>query len=87
MHARPPSRRRLRQDPRERRRELRRVAQREYRRRLDAGRITVTVEIDGGVIEMLIANHWLHEDESGDRRKIALALSAMVAEAAKRRSF
>jgi hypothetical protein len=65
-------------------RERRRLAQRRYRQRLDAGRMTVAVEIDGDVIEMLINSHWLDAGECHDRRKIGMALAAMVAEAAKR---
>lgn len=75
-----PARRRTRPD----RRERRRLAQREYRRRIDAGRMTISVEVSCEVIEMLVANHWLADGECDDRRKIALALGAMVAEAAKR---
>jgi hypothetical protein len=81
MLSRPPnSRRRQRHEKRERRR----LAQIQYRRRIDAGRITVTVEIDGDVIEMLVASRWLIDGECHDRKKIGMALSAMVAEAAKR---
>jgi hypothetical protein len=79
MLRRAPSRRRQRNEKRERRR----LAQREYRRRLDEGRMSVMIEIDGDVVEMLIASHWL-DDGCDDRKKIAKALSAMVAEAAKR---
>ncbi|MBR0746194.1 hypothetical protein JQ582_19875 [Bradyrhizobium japonicum] len=64
-----------------RKREQRRLAQRDYRRRLDAGHITVVVEIDSAVIEMLVTNRWLLNDERDDRRKIGAALSAFVAEA------
>ena len=80
MHDRAPVRRR----PRNEKRERRRLAQREYRRRLDAGRMTVSVEIDGDVITMLISSHWLLDGECTDRKKIARAIGAMLAEAAKR---
>ncbi|MGY4602633.1 hypothetical protein ACVW16_001045 [Bradyrhizobium sp. USDA 4474] len=79
MLHRPPAAARPRIDKRERRR----LAQREYRRRLDAGRMAVSVEISADVIEMLIASRWLLDSESSDRSKIGLALGAMVAEAAK----
>jgi hypothetical protein len=76
----PPSRRRKRNETRERRR----LAQREYRRRFDAGRFAVVVEIGGDEIELLVANHWLPEGECTDRKKIGAAISAMLKEAAKR---
>ncbi|MET4034942.1 MULTISPECIES: hypothetical protein [unclassified Bradyrhizobium] len=86
MLHRPPARRRTRADQRERRR----LAQQRYRQRFDAGLITVAVEIDGtdgDVVEMLVASHWLEpvkQGETHDRAEIGKALSAMVAEAAKR---
>jgi hypothetical protein len=95
MLRRPPSRRRSKTkskpvlvsaaDARRRKlkRERRRLAQREYRRRFDAGRMSVSVEIDGAVVDMLIASNWLLDGESADRKKIGIALSAMIAEAAK----
>ncbi|MCA1533715.1 hypothetical protein I6F21_14205 [Bradyrhizobium sp. NBAIM03] len=67
-----------------RKREQRRLAQRDYRRRFDDGLIVVPVEIDGldgDVVEMLVRNRWLLDDERCDRRKIGAALSAFVAEA------
>jgi hypothetical protein len=78
MHDRPPA-----ADRKRAKRERRRLAQREYRRRFDAGKFTVAVEIDGNVVEMLRSTGWL-DGECHDRKKIAKALSAMVAEAAKR---
>jgi hypothetical protein len=48
-----------------------------------AGRMSVSVEIDGAVVDMLIASNWLLDGESADRKKIGIALSAMIAEAAK----
>jgi hypothetical protein len=81
MLTRPPA---VRKRKRETTRERRRLAQREYRRRLDAGRITVAVEIDAAVVEMLVASRWLPDGDSADRKQIGKALSAMVAEAAKR---
>jgi hypothetical protein len=86
MHDRPPAR-----DRKRALRERRRLAQREYRRRFDDGRFTVTVEIGGAVVEMLIASRWLdHGDinvddlSTNDRKKIAKAIGAMLSEAAKR---
>jgi hypothetical protein len=80
MLHRPPARRRPRQDQRERRR----LAQREYRRRFDAGKWIEPVEIDADVIEMLIATGWLKQTEREDHKRIGVAISAMMAEAAKR---
>jgi len=68
-------------DAADRKREQRRLAQRDYRRRLDAGHITVVVEIDSAAIEMLVTNRWLLDEERGDRRKIGAALGAFVEEA------
>lgn len=68
-------------------RERRRLAQIEYRRRFDAGLIVVGVEIDGDdgdVVEMLLATDWLKAVERKDRKKIGAAISAMLADAAKR---
>jgi hypothetical protein len=80
MHDRPPARHRKRETKRERRR----LAQRAYRRRFDDGRFTVVVEVDAGVVEMLVASHWLAECECSDRRKIGMAITGILAEAAKR---
>ena len=54
------------------------------RRRFVAGEFTVVVEIGDDVTEMLIATRWLKGGESDDRKKIARAIAAMLAEAAKR---
>ncbi|UGX93378.1 hypothetical protein G6321_00048585 [Bradyrhizobium barranii subsp. barranii] len=80
LHRPPPSRRRTRADQRERRR----LAQREYRRRFDEGKWIEPVEIDDDVVELLAATGWLKQAEREDHKKIAKALSAMVADAAKR---
>lgn len=83
LHRPPVRRRRQRNDTRTRRR----LAQREYRRRFDAGLITVAVEIDGldgDVVAMLTATGWLKQAERDDRKKIATAIGKMIAEAAKR---
>jgi hypothetical protein len=71
-------------DRRRAQRQRRRLAQREYRRRLDAGRFKVSPEIDGDVVELLIVSKWLPASDRDDRKKIAKALSAMLSEAAKR---
>jgi hypothetical protein len=86
--------------PRAATRARRRLAQREYRRRFDSGRMVVAVEVGGAVVEMLVATGWLIEGSnpdakkndirvrqygtSDDRKKIAKAIAAMLAEAAKR---
>ena len=79
MLTRPPARRRQRVNTRERRR----LAQREYRRRFDDGLIVVAVEIGPAVVEMLVVSRWLDDGET-DRKKIAQALGAMLADAARR---
>ncbi len=80
MHARPPAA----DETKRAKRERRKLAQQRYRQRFDAGRFTITVEIDGAVVEMLIASRWL-DAECIDRKKIALALSAMLSDAAAKR--
>jgi hypothetical protein len=64
-------------------REQRRLAQQRYRRRYDAGKFTVVIEIDAGIVQMLVSTGWLIEGET-DRKKIAKTLAAMLSEAAKR---
>jgi hypothetical protein len=78
-------------------RERRRIAQRNYRRRYDAGKFTVAVEVDLRVVDMLRATVWLkigdigdsagkkiEELTSADRKTIGAVLAAMLADAAKR---
>ena len=75
------------------RKERRRRAQRDYRRRYDAGCMVVPVEVDGAMIAMLIATGWLIKDESEDhkkrtdaepdRAKIGQAITALLADTAK----
>jgi hypothetical protein len=87
MLQRPPARRRQRNDKRERRR----LAERDYRRRFKAGKFTVAVEIDDRVVDMMLAPVWLKSGEisdklttADDRKKIGAAIASMLAEAAKR---
>jgi hypothetical protein len=56
--------------------------QRRYRRRLRDGTMPVTVDIDASVVSMLVETGWLGESDSGERTKIAEALSAMLLDAA-----
>ena len=56
----------------------------QYRRRCDDGRFKVWVEIGADEIELLVGSHWLPEGESHDRKKIAQAIAALLADAAKR---
>jgi hypothetical protein len=70
-------------DHTDRKRQRRRQAQRDYRRRLVAGRIMVSVMVDADVVELLISARWLLADESGDRRKIGQAVGSMLAASAK----
>lgn len=45
--------------------------------------MTVRVEIDSGVLDLLIRMHWLAECDAGDRAKIADAVGRMLAASAK----
>ena len=57
--------------------------QREYRQRQRSGTIVVPVEIDADTVGFLIRTKWLVEADAADRRKIGLALAAMLRDAAK----
>ena len=59
--------------------------QREYRARQANGSIVVGVELDGEVVNRLIAWGWLQSDEADDKRKIGAALARMLADAARHR--
>ena len=81
MHDRsPPAADRKRLDQRQRRR----LAQQAYRRRVDDGKWIEPVEIDADIVEMLTATGWLKQIERDEHKKIQTAISAMLAEAAKR---
>jgi hypothetical protein len=58
--------------------------QRAYRARLRSGRIQVGVEVDGEVVNMLVASRWLREADACDRRAIGAAIARMLGEAAQR---
>jgi hypothetical protein len=75
--SRPAARARRRQDGQRAERDRR------YRRRQRDGVMTVTVEVDGEIINLLVRLHWLVEAETGDRSKIGAALAAMAREAAR----
>ena len=46
--------------------------------------ITVLVEVDADVLDLLITTRWLAEPEAGDRGAIGRAIAAMITDAAKR---
>ena len=43
-----------------------------------AGRMMVLIEVDGAMIDFMIATRWLREDEAGDKRAIGEAITEMV---------
>jgi hypothetical protein len=62
----------------------RRLRQRRYRRRQHDGKVAVTIEVDGEMIELLTRTRWLTEAEADDRAAIGRALAAMLTDAARR---
>ena len=65
------------------RRERARNRDRAYRKRQAAGVMTCTVEVDGEVLNFLIATRWLGEGEVGDKAKVGKAISRMLKDAAR----
>jgi hypothetical protein len=55
---------------------------RRYRERLRAGAVMVPIAVTPEILGLLIDTGWLSESESEDRRQIAAALGAMLADAA-----
>lgn len=55
--------------------------QRRYRERQRRHEIVAPVVVDAGIIDLLVKTHWLHEN-SGDRYKIAEAITRMLKDAA-----
>ncbi len=62
-----------------------RERKRRYRQRQAAGRMAVTVEIDGAVLDLLIACEWIGEREAADRRQVGEAVGRLLAASAARR--
>jgi hypothetical protein len=54
-----------------------------YRRRLRDGCMVVPIEIDGELIDWLIAVRWLEPAKADDRREIGAAIRRMLADAAR----
>ena len=65
----------------ERRREQQRRWQRTYRARTRFERMTVTVEIDRRIVDLLVRNGWLPARDVDSRSEIASAIGRMLAEA------
>jgi hypothetical protein len=55
-----------------------------FRRRQKAGVAVALVEFDGAVIDFLVKTHWLADAEASDRSIVARAITAMLADAARR---
>jgi hypothetical protein len=55
---------------------------RRYRERLRAGAVMVPIAVSPEILGLLIDTGWLSESESEDRRQIAAALGALLADAA-----
>jgi 5-methylcytosine-specific restriction endonuclease McrA len=70
-------------DPRSRRA----AWQRAYRRRQAARRAVVSVEIDGGLVELLIALRWIDETQADDRKAIGDAIDRLLSDTAREMGF
>ena len=57
---------------------------RRYRQRQRDGVMTVMIEIDGAVVDMLARLRWLERRDVHERAEIARAIAAMIADAARR---
>jgi hypothetical protein len=57
--------------------------QRNWRARQRRGAAIYSVEADFAVLHLLIDLGWLREDESADRREVAVAIGALLADAAR----
>ena len=57
---------------------------RRYRQRQRDGVMTVIIEIDGAVVDMLARLRWLERRGVHERAEIARAIAAMIAAAARR---
>jgi hypothetical protein len=58
--------------------ELRALRDRAYRRRRDACRICVRVELGADELELLLRTGWLLEGDAADAQEIGRAVSAML---------
>jgi hypothetical protein len=58
-----------------------------YRRRQKAGLIVVGVEIDGGILDLLIRTGWLAEPGAGDKVAIGRAIGEILCDASTRRAL
>jgi hypothetical protein len=63
----------------------RRARDRRYRARKSRCAAVAPVEFDSGVVDFLIATHWLDEREAEDRHAIGAAISAALRDAMRRR--
>jgi hypothetical protein len=57
---------------------------RRHRERQRNGIVVAPVHVDENTIGVLIRLHWLAERDAGDTRKVATAVSAMIADASSR---
>jgi hypothetical protein len=67
----------------DRRRTAASARQSRWRHRARAGKIVVSIEVDDGVVELLIKTNGLTDRAAGDRGKIGKALAAMLKDAAR----
>ena len=58
---------------------------RRYRRRQACGVVSVPVEVDGAVVDMLVTLNWISEVEAADRRQVGAAIGRLLAASATRR--
>ena len=67
------------------RRQARAARDKRYRARSGRGLMVVPVEIDGAMLDFLIATHWLAESEAADRAAIGAAIGDLLTDAMRRR--
>jgi hypothetical protein len=66
-----------------RRRLQKRQRDRRHRHRRKCGQRIAPTPYDGEVLNFLIRTHWLDEAMAGDDREVGLAISRMIADAAR----
>jgi hypothetical protein len=64
------------------RKQKRRARDARYRRRLREGKIVVSIEVDGSVIDLLVRIHQLLERDSTNAKEIASAIKRTLAASA-----
>ena len=66
-----------------RKRERRREQQRRHRLREREGRRVYPVELDGGIVDMLVRLRWLDNGAAGDDQEVGRAVTLLLADVTK----